>query len=91
MSLWEQAVSMKRFNGGGTDPSPLHQGDFIYIGEFTGGAGETELDAILDKFIGGLDTDTKECKTCPYAPQKKSMEWVVEYIEDYLESIANYI
>lgn len=93
MSLWEHAVNLRRKNGGGTNPSQLYQGgDFIYIGEYSGGV--DDFDSILDKFVGGLEFSDeekdKDCKTCPFLPQKKTMEWVSSYIKDYLKDISKY-
>ena len=93
MSLWEQAVKMKSYNGGNMSDSA---GDYIYIGEFSGGV--DEFDEILDKFVGGLDFDSEEenvfkekkCKVCPYIPQKKSMEWTSSFIKNYLKSVTKY-
>ena len=92
MSLWEKAVSVRRYNGGNAELN-IKQGDYIYIGEFSGGS--DGFDMLLDKFVGGLNFDSddeppKECKVCPYIPQKKSMDWVSSFIKDYLKQISKH-
>lgn len=79
MSSFYEIASLMR---GGDKEINQEEGDFIYIGDFSGG--NDKFDKILDKFLGGVDFDTTKCN------QKKTMEWVGLFIKDYLKDISKH-
>lgn len=76
-SFYEIASSMM-----GGNPQ---EDNFIYIGKFSGS--DDDFDKIIDKFVGDIDFESKECNKCP---QKKTMEWVSLFIKDYLKDISKH-
>lgn len=84
-SVYEIANLMR----GGNREIAQGSGDFIYIGEFSGG--DNKFDNIIDKLVGGIEFESesksKECNKCP---QKKTMEWVSLFIKDYLKDISKH-